>query len=231
MGITGIIADFRADYEKEKRRQAQAGNTPREMNLDEQTTKAVATVRRYKISRAQKMLRSKGLADTDDPNIGDQLKALHLKTRDHDMPEREGGWEIKIDNIERTIGELDTDTGTGPNGMPAQLLRALIGQAEGGSGARTTSQERSPITAFANHWANLRLPPRYYKLTGGATLLAAIKTQPEDGEVPRCRPVAVGDVLRRTLERAVWKELGPHRQGVLRNLGWESRVGARSRFG
>ena len=147
----GIIADFRADYEKEKRRQAQAGNTPREMNLDEQATKAVATVRRYKISRAQKMLRSKGLADTDDPNIGDQLKALHLKTRDHDMPEREGGWEIKIDNIERTIGELDTDTGTGPNGMPAQLLRALIGQAEGGSGARTTSQERSPITAFANH--------------------------------------------------------------------------------
>ena len=90
--------------------------------------------------------------------------------------------------------------------MTAQLLRALIGQAEGGSGARTTSQERSPITAFANHWANLRLPPWYYKLTGGATLLAAIKTRPEDGEVPRCRPVAVGDVLRRTLERAVWKE-------------------------
>ena len=60
-------------------------------------------------------------------------------------------------------------------------------------------------------WADRKLPQWYYYLTGGATLLPAIKKNlgPENGEAPEVRPVAVGDVLRRTFERAVWRRSSP----------------------
>ena len=103
--------------------------------------------------------------------------------------------------------------------MPAQLLRALLPKEPTGPDAPpevpgADNGQLSQLTILANHWAKGRLPAWYYHLTGGATLLAAaVKKHRADGEAPECRPVVVGDVLRRTFDRVVllqsWRAVVP----------------------
>ena len=175
---------------------ADGGSTPART-----LARAVALISDGEVSKASRLLLSKGLADTSDPAIIAQLATKHpLRKRrlPGELPTRDRG-RIKV-ALRATFRRLRSHVGTGPDGKKNQYLRALTQKfANARANGVIEACER-----FAEAFVNGEMPDWYYYVQSAARLVAPVKKEAlAYGGTPEVRSVAMGNVDVRSWAKAV----------------------------
>ena len=187
----------------------------READAGAQISRARSLIAAGELSRAARLLCSKGVADTSDPGVSAQLAAKH-PCRKAPIPFRlDGDFDGAVDfvfDLTEIYRTLDRRAGKGPDGMSnAHLL--VLAREHRGEEARAVMER---VSRFAARESNGDLPAWWYWATGAVKLTALVKKEaPAGGGVPDVRPIGAGNVRRRATARAIARALKDHAASLL----------------
>ena len=166
------------------------------------------------ISRAVRRATSLGVASTSNQAVVDQLREKH-PSRHQPIPPRaafEGGRESPSMSVRmlEVLRSLPKKGAPGLSGWRNEYLRVLLRPCREGL-ARSVVKR---VDVFANAWVNGELPPWWYELMCRVRCVALVKKECAEDEVPDCRPIAVGEVWRRAIHKAVALKVRQQAEGV-----------------
>ena len=201
--ITELLADRRRCSDQQARRRHR--HDP-ERDRQQRIARVLDLVRDGELSRAMRLLHSLGIADVT-PGILRQLARKHPE-RAHSVPLQlpplPGMQRVTITSMGETFRGLRRRAGTGLSGARNEYLRALVGDFADAQADRVIER----YDTFATRVVNVELPVWWYSAASVAQLMPLVKralTDPEQvaGVEPDVRPVAVGEVEIRAIERAL----------------------------
>ena len=156
------------------------------------------------VSRAVRLVQSKGVGDARDPRVVEQMRVKHPSRPAVAFPGLAEFGELPrclFAGLGAVLGSLPRKAATGPSGFRNEYLRVLVGQEFRDGEARMVVDR---LTEFGEAWVNAELPPWWYQLMSGVQCVPLVKSWPEgDGAVPDCRPIAVGEVWARVVHKVV----------------------------
>ena len=174
--------------------------------------KAEGLVAAGEISRAVRLLTSKGVASTQEEQVVQQMEEKHPR-RERPVPELETFGdlpEVKV-QVGYLLHSLPKKSAAGVSGMRNEYLQAL------GQGFRE-EQARDAIPLLDNLatlWANGKLPEWWYATLTQVRVVALVKERADAGGIPDCRPVAIGEVLRRLMSKGIMEATKEEATSVL----------------
>ena len=157
---------------------------------------ALSLIQRGELSRAQRLIESKGMGNLADAAVVEQLAGKH-PLRKQALPDqldagalaRYNPLTVHLEDKYRQLGRL---AGSGPSGYRNEYLIAL---------ARAFSDERAQRAVplherFAEEYVNARLPAWFCYIWASVRLVAPIKKWLDSSRVPDVRPVGIGEPRR-----------------------------------
>ena len=158
------------------------------------------------LSKAVKLLTSKGMGDCNDPRVLSQMRAKFPERRSP-MPASIGAMAARqpyepLDlDIRGAIRASQRHAGTGTDGTRVEYYKSLLCH----FGCARADSAINEYGQFARLICEGALPAWFYRAYMTGLLLAPIKPNSEpplDGEAPDCRPLVLGFVPRRIIEKA-----------------------------
>ena len=182
---------------------------------EEDTVGVVAgMVAQGEISRAVRRATSLGVASTSSSEVVEQLSAKH-PARHQEIPSRESFVvdeelpRVRVDMV-GVLGSLPRKGSPGLSGWRNMHLKVLV-RSWRSELARSVLKR---VQKFADAWVDGELPRWLYALMSRVRCVALVKGVGSAGGVPDCRPIAVGEVWRRAIHKAVAVSVRESAEGV-----------------
>ena len=150
-------------------------------------SRAMALVRKGRMSKARRIMESLGVADINDAGVQEQLNRKHPE-RQQPIPGLSRSYARVDVHLKNRYRALRAGAGTGPDGCRNEYLRA-IAQEFADDVASSAIEVHEKVAAI---YLSAEAPGWVYDVTSASTMIALIKKLRPDGGCPDVRPIAMG---------------------------------------